>query len=175
MTRGSFGRPSWPFTCCGAGHATDTAVRAVPTESFGSRRRIDVWLHGIRGNGALMLTLSHLLATSLEWRGTSVTVRMILTNPGGADEARENLSNLIKAPRIDAEVEVMVDKRPATEVISETSRTADIAFLGLPTPDVDDITAFADVLESLIVRTGTIPAVAFVLASKSADLELTLN
>lgn len=150
-------------------------VRAAPSESFGARRRIDVWLHGIRGNGALMLTLSHLLATSLEWRGAVVTVRMIVTNPGGAEEARENLSNLIKAARIDAEVEIMVDDRPATEVISETSSTADIAFLGLPTPDLEDISSFADVLESLIVRTDAIPAVAFVLASKNADLELILS
>jgi len=99
----------------------------------------------------------------------------VLTNPGGAEEARENLSNLIKAARIDAEVEIMVDGRPATEVISETSRTADIAFLGLPTPDLDDISSFADVLESLIVRTDAIPAVAFVLASKDADFELILS
>lgn len=122
-----------------------------------------------------MLTLSHLLATSLEWRGASVTVRMIVRDPGGAEEARQNLSALIKIARIDAEVEIIVDDRPAPEVISLTSRTADIAFLGLPTPDESDIAGFADVLDSLILETESIPAVAFVLASKSADLELILQ
>ncbi len=150
-------------------------VRAVPSESFGRRQRIDVWLHGIRGNGALMLTLSHLLATSLEWRGATVTVRMIVVNPGGAEEARQNLSALIKSARIDAEVEIIVDPRPAPEVISSTSRTADIAFLGLPTPDPTDVAGFADVLDALILQTESIPAVAFILASKSADLDLILQ
>ncbi len=146
-------------------------VRSDDPRGFGDRRRIDVWLHGIRGNGALMITLADLLSKSLEWRQASVTVRMILSNPDGAAEATRNLGNLIESARIEAGVEVIVDARPPTVVISEKSSQADIAFLGLATPSRDEPAEFADQLQLLFERTSKVPTVAYVLASPEANIE----
>ncbi|MDH3247499.1 MAG: Na-K-Cl cotransporter [Acidimicrobiia bacterium] len=146
-------------------------VRAEPDRGFGQRKTIDVWLHGIRGNGALMITLAHLLATSLDWRGARITVRMIVENPEGRDEARSNLRTLIDATRIEAGVEVLVDERPPTVVISEASRHTDLTFIGLATPKNGNESAFTDQMHQLVDRTSRIPTVAYVLASAEANIE----
>ncbi|HEY5650293.1 MAG TPA: Na-K-Cl cotransporter [Acidimicrobiia bacterium] len=146
-------------------------VRAEPDRVFGARQVIDVWLHGIRGNGALMITLAHLLATSLDWRGARITVRMIVANPDGADEARANLRQLIDATRIEAGVEVIVDDRPPTLVISEASRNTDLTFIGLASPNGGDVDEFSHQLHELVERTSQIPTVAYVLASAEANIE----
>ena len=146
-------------------------VRAPESYTFGARKRIDVWLHGLRGNGSLMLTLAHLLATSLEWRHSKIYLRMIVKNREGAEDARTNLVALIDTARIAADVEVIVDERPALSVIAEVSRRSDIAFLGLPTPNEDDHTAFAATLAELQSKTSAIPAVAFLLASSDGELQ----
>ena len=146
-------------------------VRAEPERGFGLRKTIDVWLHGIRGNGALMITLAHLLATSLDWRGARITVRMIVENPDGANEARANLRELIDATRIEAEVAVIVDNRPPTTVISEASRATDLAFIGLAAPTDGDTTEFSRKMHELVEKTIDVPTVAYVLASAEANIE----
>jgi amino acid transporter len=146
-------------------------VRAEPERGFGRRQTIDVWLHGIRGNGALMITLAHLLATSLDWRGARIFVRMIVANPDGAAEATANLRELIDATRIEAEVEVVVDDRPPTVVISEASRHTDLTFIGLAAPGDGDATNFTSQLHQLVERTSQVPTVAYVLASAEANIE----
>ncbi len=146
-------------------------VRAEADRGFGRRRTIDVWLHGIRGNGALMITLAHLLATSLDWRGARITVRMIVANRDGADEARANLRQLIDATRIDADVEVLVDDRPPTMVISEASRHTDLTFIGLAAPVGEDTQHFSQQMHELVDRTARLPTVAYVLASPEANIE----
>mgnify|MGYP001819039763 FL=1 len=145
-------------------------VRAEQGLAFGLRRTIDVWLHGIRGNGALMITLAHLLATSLDWRGATICVRMIVANPDGAPEARANLRQLIDSTRIEARVEVIVDNRPPTVVISESSRHTDLTFLGLAAP-AGDSAKFSEAMHELVDRTIDVPTAAYVLASAEANLE----
>ena len=146
-------------------------VRAPESYTFGAKKRIDVWLHGLRGNGSLMLTLAHLLATSLEWRQSKIVVRMIVRNREGAQDARTNLVALIETARIAADVEVIVDERPALAVIAEVSQYCDIAFLGLPTPTEDKPESFAASLAQLQMETASIPSVAFVLASSDGELQ----
>ena len=58
---------------------------------FGRRDRIDVWWGGLKRNGGLMLTLSYLLQTSVDWRGADVRVKMVVPTPEAAAGARPNL------------------------------------------------------------------------------------
>ena len=147
------------------------AIRADSDRGFGEKKTIDVWLHGVRGNGALMITLAHLLATSLDWRGARITVRVIVENPDGAEEARSNIRALIDATRIEAGVEVIVDDRPPTVVISEASRYTDLTFIGLAAPKNGNDGEFTRQMHQLVDRTSGIPAVAYVLASAEANIE----
>ena len=117
-----------------------------------------------------MITLAHLLATSLDWRGARITVRMIVANPDGADEARANLRRLIDAARIEAGVVVVVDDRPPTVVISEASRHTDLTFIGLAAP-TGDRARFSSDMRELVERTAGVPTVAYVLASAEANIE----
>ncbi len=95
--------------------------------------RIDVWWRGQQANGDLMLLLAHLLSLNTEWRRARVRLRTIVPDPSEADEMKARLDRLIDDVRIPAESSVIVlppDKTPI-EVIHDTSRTADVVFLGL--------------------------------------------
>ena len=92
---------------------------------------------------------------------------MIIKNPEGAVDARRNLSALIGTARIDVTVDVIVDQRAPTEVISEVSKHADLVPMGRPTPDPE----FRERLEQLMSETRTLPAVAYILASTEAELD----
>jgi len=143
-------------------------VRADEGRLFGRRRHIDVWWQSMRGNGSLMVTLGHLISSSLSWSNVGLHVRMIVGDQDGAVGARANLAELISSTRMQAEVDVIVDRRPPIDVISATSTAADLTFIGLPRP-TDDIEAFAEHLRYLIERTRHLPAVAYVLAAEDVE------
>jgi hypothetical protein len=149
-------------------------VRADEERLFGRRRHIDIWWQSMRGNGSLMVTLGHLISSSLSWDDVGLHVRMIVRDHDGAVVARTNLAELISSTRMQAAVDVIVDERPALDVISDTSTAADLAFIGLPRPN-DDIEAFADHLRYLINRTRHLPAVAYVLAAEDVEFDRILR
>ncbi len=146
-------------------------VRADRDAAFGARKRIDVWLSSFAGNGALMLTLAHLLATSLEWSGATITVRMVVPRPEGAAEARANISGLVAAARIEATVEIVVDGRPPLDVIAGAASGADLTFLGMAPPPDDDPYQFGSALRAVMDRTASVPAAAYVLASSETSFD----
>ena len=149
-------------------------VRADEERLFGRRRHIDVWWQSMRGNGSLMVTLGHLISSSLTWSNVGLHVRMIVKDQDGAAIARSNLAELISATRMDAAVDVLVDQRAPLEVIKTTSTAADLTFIGLPRP-TDDIEAFADHLRNLINQTRDLPAVAYVLAAEDVEFDRILR
>ncbi len=148
-------------------------VRAQGENPFGRRRYIDVWWQGMRGNGSLMVTLGHLLVTSLDWRGAKLRVRMIVPEESGAADATQNLSDLITSTRIEAEVDAIVDSRPPLEVINEASANASLTLIGLPAP-IDDET-FAGHLRQILDNTADLPAVAYVLAAEDVEFDMLLR
>jgi amino acid transporter len=149
-------------------------VRTRGEPQFGDRQRIDIWWQGMRGNGSLMVTLGHLLVTSLSWRGASLRVRMIVSDESGAAEAEANLSDLIASTRMNARVDVIVDERRPIEIIGESSQPADLTLIGLPKPDSDPH-RFADHLNSLMAATTQLPAVAYVLAAEDVQFDTLLR
>jgi len=149
-------------------------VRADEDRLFGRRRHIDVWWQSMRGNGSLMVTLGHLISSSLTWSNVGLHVRMIVKDEEGAAEARVNLAGLISSTRMQAKVDVLVDQRPPLDVISTTSTAADLTFIGLPRPS-GEIDSFADHLNFLINRTRHLPAVAFVLAAEDVEFDRILR
>ncbi len=149
-------------------------VRADSARLFGARRHIDVWWQSMRGNGSLMVTLGHLIVSSITWDNAGLHVRMIVKDDDGAVDARRNLAALISATRIEAQVEVLVDNRAPLDVISSDSSKADLTFIGLPRPR-GDLAAFADHLRYLIERTRDLPAVAYVLAAQEIEFDRILS
>jgi amino acid transporter len=141
-------------------------IRYNEQRGFGSRRHIDVWWGGLKGNGALMLILSWLLGSSLEWRGASVTIKMVVTTAQASEGALSNLEEILSAARTGAQMEVLVSEgRSFWEVLRESSATADLVFLGMATPGED----FSEYYPQLLGRTAGLPSTVFVLAGEDIE------
>ncbi len=136
-------------------------------DPFGSRRRIDIWWHGKRGNGSLMVTLAYLLQTGIEWGDAEIGLKMIATNRDAQSEMERNLTEMIEASRIRFSPEVILDDRSPFEAIVERSRGADLVMIGMARPDeVDDFGAY---YRTLTERFSVLPTVAYVLAAESVE------
>jgi amino acid transporter len=149
-------------------------LRSAGVETFGDRRRIDVWLRSMRDNGALMLTLANTLKSSAAWKRATITLRMVVASDEARAGVEANLRDVLTKARLDVDVDVIADPRPVGEVIAGLSSWADLTMVGLPDPCVheDD---FGDRFDALLARVSTERSVAFVLASNDVDLSALLD
>jgi hypothetical protein len=136
---------------------------------FAKRQRIDVWWSGLKGNGGFMLTLAYLLQSSREWRGSQVTVKMMVSQQDAAQDAKNNIDALIKNIRIKAEVAIIISQgRSFEDILGSSSQEADLVLLGMRRPSLDEADDYASYLQSLRERTQSLSTTAFVLAAESA-------
>lgn len=149
-----------------AGHRNTLIVRQNEQRGFGDRRHIDVWWGGRKGNGALMVILSWLVSTSLEWRGSTVTVKMVVPSDSARVGARANLENILHAARTNAKTEVIVSgERSFWEIIRESSASADLVFMGMAAPHDDYDTYY----RQLQAQTRGLPTTVFALAAEELE------
>ncbi len=149
-----------------AAHRNTLIVRHNEQRGFGARRHIDVWWGGRKGNGALMVILSWLLSTSIEWRGSKVTIKMVVPTATAAEGAKVNLEEILLASRTGARAEVLVsDGKPFWEIIKESSLSADLVFLGMAAPDEN----FQSYYSQLQERSSDLPTTVFVLAAENIE------
>ena len=149
-----------------AGYRNTLIVRHNEQRGFGSRRHIDVWWGGRKGNGALMVILSWLISTSLEWRGSTVTVKMVVPTESASIGARANLENILHLARTNALAEVIVSNgRPFWEIIRESSASADLVFLGMAEPTE----GFEHYYGQLQENTRGLPTTVFTLAAEELE------
>ncbi len=135
---------------------------------FGTRHRIDVWWGGLRKNGGLMMILAYLLRTSRQWRNAEVCVKMVVPTDAAVEGSSHNLAKLVEDLRTGATTRVIVaDGRPFDEILRESSRRADLIFLGLAKPEDD----FVSYCEELQRRIEGLPTTIFVLASEDMAFE----
>ncbi|MGB3238982.1 MAG: Na-K-Cl cotransporter [Geitlerinemataceae cyanobacterium] len=140
-------------------------LRDDPDREFGSQKRIDVWWGGLHANGGLMLLLAYLLQTSSgKWRRARIFLKLVVPYGTAAEAARANLEERLREWRIDAEPQVLVaEGRSFREILHESSRNADLVFLGMAKPEgEEDYSCHFDRLQEL--ATG-LPSTAFVLAA----------
>lgn len=136
------------------------------TKGLALNRRIDVWWGGLQANGGLMLILAYLLRTSGRWRDADIYLNLVVPNETAKAAAQQNLERLVKTLRIGAVPRVVVARdRSFDDILTTSSQTADLVFLGLATPDQNFSQYYIDVQR----RTAALPATLLVLASE--DLE----
>jgi hypothetical protein len=147
----------------------NVAVLRHNTErGFGSRRLIDVWWGGLKKNGGLMLILAYLLETSLSWRGAVVRIKMVVPTEQAAPAAQENLASFIRESRTGAIPQIIVDDgRPFDQILSESSRQADLVLLGMAEPNG----SFGAYYDRLMARTADLPTTLFVMASEQLEFK----
>ena len=137
--------------------------QAIPQRYLTELRRIDIWWGGLHSNGGLMLIFGYLLRTSSQWRNAEVFVNLVVADDNAKDSAETNLNQVVKSLRIGATPRVIVaNGRSFDQILETSSHTADLVFLGLPTPDEN----FSNYYRALQQRTPRLPAIAFVLASE---------
>ena len=139
-------------------------VKFDEDKKFGKQRRIDIWLRGIRYNGALMIIMAYLLQGSHDWYAAEVNLHMIVKEKESIPEVRENLKNITGNFRLNMKIKVLLsDNRPFEEIAKEESSGADLVFLGLAEPGEN----FLDYYIGLTERISGFPSTIFVLASQN--------
>ena len=137
-------------------------LREAPERGFGDRRRIDVWWSGMQANGSLMLLLAYLLRTDIDWRYATIYLKLVVGSDAAAQAAQTNLERLIAKLRVSAVSQVLVaNERPFEAILTESSSSADLVFLGMAAPDGH----FAQYYEQLQAKTAGLPMTLFVLAA----------
>lgn len=130
--------------------------------SFGFRRRIDVWWGGMQNNGSLMLLLAYLLRTDINWRNAKIYLKLVVSDNTAAAAARSNLDSFVTGLRIDVISEIIeAQGRSFFEILHHSSKNADLIFLGMAQPG-ENFTAY---YESLQKRVTNLPSTIFVLAA----------
>lgn len=145
-------------------------VKEGDGEPFGERRRIDVWWGGLKGNGGLMMILSYLLNTSIQWRGAEVRLKMVVPDETAATQVRRNLTTLIQRIRTNAIPEVIVAAgRSFPEILRESSWDADLVFVGMAKPS--DPEAFTRYYTRLLSWIEPLPTVVLALAAEETSFD----
>jgi len=138
-------------------------VRDDENRGFGKRKIIDVWWGGLKGNGGLMMILAYLLKTSISWRNATVRLWMVVPTESAAKDARANLNEIVERIRTGAVPRVVIaNGRSFDSILHESSRDADLVFLGMAEPDGN----FVSYYEQLRKRTEGLPSTIFVLAAE---------
>lgn len=143
-------------------------LRGIPSQpgDYPHKRKIDVWWGGLQENGGLMLILAYLLRSSLDWQNAEIRLKLVVPDSTAAEAAQNNLDNLVRSLRIGATPQVLVSNgRSFTEILRESSSTADLVFLGMATPNEQ----FSSYYVSLQERTTGLPPVAFVMAAQDVS------
>jgi solute carrier family 12 sodium/potassium/chloride transporter 2 len=144
-------------------------------ESKNRSCRIDVWWSGgMHGNGSLMLILAYLLHSNPQWQKGEIYLKLMVTDESAVTEAQNNLDKLVEDLRIGAVSEIIVaDGRTFATILKQSSAGADFIFLGMPSPDNDDL--FVPNYERLQKWTQGLPTTVFVLAAPGFNFEEVLG
>lgn len=132
----------------------NTILAYVPvTEKSSTHNRIDVWWRGMQKNGDMMLLLAHLLNLNTEWRQAKLYLRTIVSSADKQEPMNEKLKSLIAESRIAAKCDVIVKKKDENviDLMHNTSKDADIVFLGLALPVKNSEEGFAENLDKLVI------------------------
>ena len=121
-------------------------------EKSTTHSRIDVWWRGMEKNGDMMLVLAHLLSLNTEWRQAKLRLRTIVSTEQEQDPMCEKLKALIDDSRMSVETDVILNKNNdnVIDLMHESSKDADIVFLGLALPESREDTEFAERLDKLV-------------------------
>lgn len=130
------------------------------------KRQIDVWWHGQR-NGSLLTLFAYLASSHPDW--SKARIRMLRVVDTGEEhlEAERSLTQMMAAARLEMDIEVVLSKRPISEIIIDKSGSADLVLLGLRQQDLTDFHAFLDARDGLLAK---LPPTLLILSNGEADL-----
>ena len=120
-------------------------LRDNPERGFSRRQRIDVWWGGLYANGGLMLLLADLLQADAHWRHAEIHLKLVVPDDSAAEAARTNLHQVTQTLRLTAIPQVLIaNGRLFSEILHESSKEADLIFLGVATPHDNFVEYYAN-------------------------------
>ena len=144
-------------------HRNVVVIHANKEENFGNYKKIDVWWGGLKGNGGLMILLTHMLQSSRRWYDADITVKMVIDNEKAIENIKKNISQIMKKIRIDAKIEIIVSNgRSFKEILHDSSKDVDLIIMGMKVPD-ENFTEYYGVIQK---RLEDLPTTAMVLAGE---------
>jgi amino acid transporter len=133
---------------------------------FGDKKRIDVWWGGLKGNGGLMMILAYLMSHSIDWRRSTVHLKMVVDDERAISQAEENLIGILDEIRIQAEIDVIAaNGKSFDSILLERSKGADLVFMGMATPDEN----FIEYYETAQRRIAGLPTTILALAAQDVS------
>ena len=124
-------------------------IKADSLPSAGWRKKVHIWWRGDI-NGPLMMLLGFLLQDNWEWGKSTVQVFRSVEERAGIAPAFQNLSEMIKAARIDALAKVVLSSTTFKETLHEHSKKADCVFLGFQVPDPEQEDAWYELYKGFL-------------------------
>lgn len=139
---------------------------------YDGKKNIDLWWGGLKGNGALMMIVGHMMKTSPRWRDVEICVKMVVDSPEAVEIAKSNLEQIITKIRVDFDHKVIVsDGRKFWDILDQESQNSTMVMMGLREPDDN----FADYYTDLKHKTHNIKNKLFLLAAEDINFSDVLN
>lgn len=136
-------------------------------ETFGQKKRIDVWWGGLKGNGSLMIILAHLINTSIEWRQASIHIKMVIKHEAAKEAAAQNIEHIINEIRIHSVADIIISEdKSFNEILHENSEDADLVLMGLAQPNDQ----YAEYFKGVQERIKPLPTTILALAAQEVSL-----
>ena len=126
---------------------------------FGRRKIINVWWRGESSNADLMLLLAYLIKQHRTWKEAEVRLLLIIDNPEGINPYQDHMEALLHTIRVEAKPVIIANsdaKTPATQIIADHSKDADLTILGVHLPKPEEIDDYVCGLHKLVESVGTV-------------------
>jgi len=137
------------------------------------KKRIDLWWGGRTNSGALMIALAYLMRKDNEWSKAKLVLKTIVSKEEEKESAKIKIDNFIERSRLDAESSV-IQKLNGTvfETIRESSKDADLVFLGIRAPGKDEtIEEYKEYYSNLEEETKSMPLLIRTLAAEDVEFQ----
>lgn len=139
-------------------------------ESFSSVEAIDIWWGGLKGNGALMMILGHLLKTGRLWSGVTINIKMVVPTKEAAESAQRNLGEKLSKMRVGFKMKILVAQEGENfwSILNQESKKCSLTMIGMAAPQED---GFKEYYQKLQANTSDIKRKVFVLAAKDTEFK----
>ena len=147
-------------------------LQDIKLMDFKLKKSVDIWWGGLKGNGALMMILGHLIQHSPHWQNIEICLKMVVPNQNALKDAKNNLNQIITQFRLQFKQKIIVANGESfTDILKRESATKDLVMLGLKKPDSD----FENYYKEFKANTKEISRKIFVLAAQDIEFADVLN
>jgi DNA-binding LytR/AlgR family response regulator len=103
------------------------------------------------------------MSNNIDWRQAKVHIKMVVGSDNAVPKAQDNLKGILEEIRIQAKCDIIAaNGRSFDEILQESSKNADLIFMGLATPNEN----FGEYYASVQNRIKDLPTTVLALAAQ---------